>query len=90
MIRVNLKIYGQVQGVFFRRSAKLEAERLGIAGWVRNEPDGSVGIMAQGDKKVVDKFIRWCKRGPPFAKVEKVDVSWEKDLHDFENFSIHD
>jgi len=90
MIRANLKIYGQVQGVFFRRSAKLEADRLGIVGWTRNDNDGSVEMMAQGEKEKIDKFIAWCKKGPPFAKVEKVDVFWEKDLHDYSDFSIHD
>ena len=89
-IRVHLRITGQVQGVFFRRSAKIEAEKLGIVGWVRNESDGSVEIMAQGEKKNVDKFIKWCKKGPPFAKVKKVEVEPHKDLHDFADFSIHD
>jgi len=89
-IRVHLRITGQVQGVFFRRSAKIEAEKLGIVGWVRNESDGSVEIMAQGEKKNVDKFIKWCKKGPPFARVEKIDVHWEKGLHEFGDFSIHD
>ena len=89
-IRFHIRVTGQVQGVFFRRSAKLEAERLGIVGWVKNSDEGSVEIMAQGDKKSADEFIKWCKKGPPFAKVEKVDVSWEKDLHDFDDFSIHD
>jgi len=88
MVRVHLKIYGQVQGVFFRQSAKLEAERNGIVGWVKNLGDGSVEIMAQGDKKLVDQFIKWCRGGPPFAQIEKVDIHWEKDLHDFDEFSV--
>ena len=88
MIRVHVSITGQVQGVFFRRSAKIEAEKLGIVGWVRNESDGSVEIMAQGEKKNVDKFIKWCKKGPPFAKVENVEVKEQKGLEDLTEFSI--
>lgn len=89
-VRVHLKIHGQVQGVFFRRSAKLEAERHGIVGWVKNLGDGSVEIMAQGGKKSIDNFIKWCKGGPPFAKVENVEVEWKKDLDDFVDFEIRD
>ena len=90
MIRVHVSITGQVQGVFFRRSAKIEAEKLGIVGWVRNESDGSVEIMAQGEKKNVDKFIKWCKKGPPFARVEKVEVEKQENLEVFEVFEILD
>lgn len=87
-VSVNLKIYGQVQGVFFRRSAKLEAENLGIGGWVRNREDGSVEALAEGPKDKVEKFIAWCKKGPPFAKVEKVGVEWKKKPENFGDFSI--
>src|SRR3989344_5559541 len=89
-VRAHLKIIGQVQGVFFRRSAKIEADKLGIVGWVKNSDDGSVEVMAQGEKGDTNRFIKWCKKGPPFAKIEKVDVHWEKELHDFDDFSIHE
>jgi len=88
MLRYHLKIFGQVQGVFFRRSAKLEAERLDVVGWIRNDDDGSVEIMAQGEKKNVDKFIVWCKKGPPFAQVENVEIEEQQGLEDFEDFEI--
>ncbi len=87
MVRVNLKIYGQVQGVFFRRSAELEAKSLGIVGWIRNDADGSVEVMAQSSKDKVGEFIKWCKKGPPMAKVEKVEVKVQKDLENFDGFS---
>ena len=90
MIRAKINISGQVQGVFFRRSAKLEAEKLGIVGWARNLDDGSVEVMAEGDRENVDEFIKWCKSGPPFAKVEKVEVEEQKGLEGFSDFSIHD
>jgi len=87
-VRVHIFIYGEVQGVFFRRTAKSKAEELGIVGWVRNRPDGCVETVAQGSKSGVEKFIAWCKKGPPFAKVEKVEVEWRKSLEAFEDFSI--
>lgn len=90
MIRVNIRIYGQVQGVFFRQSAKQEAEKLGIVGWVKNKSDGSVEIMTEGGKENIDKFIKWCKSGPPFAKVEKVEIEEFKKSEDFSDFSIVD
>lgn len=90
MTRMLLKITGQVQGVFFRRSAKLEAENLGLVGWVKNLDDGSVQIMVQGEQAKVNKFVTWCKKGPPFAKVEKVHIDMQEGLERFEDFSIHD
>lgn len=85
---VHLKIYGRVQGVFFRRNAKIEADRLGIGGWVRNDADGSVEIMAGGEKASLDQFVKWCKKGPPFSRVEKVEVDFPKTEEDFEGFEI--
>lgn len=90
MIRVHFRISGQVQGVFFRRSAKIEAERIGVVGWIRNDDDGAVEVMVQGEDDKVDQFIAWCKKGPPFAKVKDVEIKEQKGLEDFIDFSIHD
>lgn len=86
MDQVKLKIYGRVQGVFYRDSARRKGRKLGLTGWVKNEPDGSVKIIAQGDKQNLKKFIDWCYNGPIFAKVSKIDIDWEtinKPLKDF-------
>ena len=88
METVNIKIYGQVQGVFFRRSAKEEADRLGIFGWIRNADDGSVESLVVGSKDKLDKFVKWCKKGPPLAKVENVEVDWRDSEEDFDHFDI--
>lgn len=88
MVRVSINIYGQVQGVFFRQSAKQEAEKLGIVGFVKNNVDGSVGIEAEGDEKVLKEFISWCKKGPTSANVKKVEVKWGKTTKDYETFEI--
>ena len=87
-VRAHIFIYGEVQGVFLRRSAKMQADKLGVVGLVRNRRDGSVEIIAQGPKSKVSAFIKWCKKGPPFAKVEKVEVEWKKNLEDFEEFEV--
>lgn len=86
--KVHIKVYGQVQGVFFRAYAKEVAIRLGIVGWVRNNADGSVEAVAQGPKEKLDKFVTWCKKGPPSAKVEKVEVDEQKTEDEFRNFEI--
>jgi len=65
LIRVRLVVYGQVQGVFFRRSAKIEADNLGLYGWVKNLDDNSVSIMVEGNRIRVDEFVIWCRKGPP-------------------------
>lgn len=89
-VRVHLKIYGKVQGVFFRKSAKIEADKLGVVGWVKNHDDGSVDIVTQGERSNVDKFIAWCRKGPPFAEVDNVEIEWKKNLEEFQEFSILD
>jgi len=70
-----IKISGKVQGVWFRVEAKKLAEKLGIRGWVRNEPDGTVLIQVEGKKFALDDFIKWCHLGPERAKVEKIEIS---------------
>lgn len=67
-------VHGEVQGVFFRDSCRREAERLGVAGWVRNEPDGTVAAHLEGPPAAVEELVRWCHDGPPRARVERVDV----------------
>jgi len=86
--RVAIQISGRVQGVFFRYGAKAEAERLDLRGWARNEPDGSVTIVAEGEKDNLQKLIAWCKKGTEYSKVEKVDVEWQEANGEFDGFEI--
>lgn len=67
----SIKVSGVVQGVFFRASTKAQADALDIKGLVRNEPDGTVYIEAEGDEQHVDAFVQWCQKGPPQASVER-------------------
>ncbi len=83
-----LKIYGKVQGVFFRDSSRAEAQELNLSGWAKNEIDGTVEIVAEGEDKNLKKFIEWCKYGPDHAEVEKVDVKWTKPMGQFDGFAI--
>ena len=65
---------GRVQGVSFRWYAQEQALRLGVAGWVRNEPDGSVLLHVEGEDDAVEALVAWCRRGPSMAKVADVAV----------------
>jgi acylphosphatase len=86
---VDLHVTGQVQGVSFRWYAAREAIRLGLAGWVRNEPDGSVRAHAEGPHDAVDEFVAWCRHGPPAARVAEVVVE-EADKGGATTFEITD
>ena len=72
--RRTIRIFGHVQGVYFRASARDQARRLGLAGFARNEPDGSVFIEVEGDEPALARFVDWCHHGPPGARVERVEV----------------
>jgi len=83
MKHLNIKIYGQVQGVFFRDSTRKKAEELGVLGFVRNEPDNSVYIEAEGEEEKLKEFLAWCRDGSEWAKVSKVEYEEDK----FKNFT---
>lgn len=85
---LNIRIYGLVQGIFYRAAAKEEAEKFNITGFARNEPDGSVYIEAEGEEENLDKFISWCHIGPNMARVEKVKVE-ESPLKNFSEFEVY-
>ena len=74
--------------VLFRDSAKRKAKKLGLRGFVKNEPDGAVYIEAEGDEKNLNEFLEWCKKGPILAKVEKVDCDYSDKLENFDDFEI--
>jgi acylphosphatase len=72
---VTVRVSGRVQGVSFRWYAQQEAIRLGVHGWVRNEPDGSVAGLFEGDDDAVDALVTWCRTGPSYAAVQHVAVT---------------
>jgi acylphosphatase len=73
--RVHVIVEGRVQGVFFRAYTKDEADRLGLAGWVRNRRDGSVETLIEGEAAAVDRMIGWLREGSPMANVVRVQVT---------------
>ena len=75
MRAVRVSVGGRVQGVYYRASALSEGRRLGLAGWVKNESDGTVSLHLQGDPFAVEAMLVWCRTGPPGARVGRVDVS---------------
>lgn len=86
--RVVLKIYGRVQNVFFRDATRRQAKKLGLTGYVMNQEDGSVVITAEGEKDKLKELIDWCYNGPILAKVEKIDIDWQKVTGQFKKFEI--
>lgn len=86
--RASLRIKGRVQGVFFRESARREAERLGVHGFVRNLPDGDVEAVAEGPREALEQFVTWCHRGPPSARVEHVHVTEHPPTQQFSRFTV--
>ena len=66
-------VHGRVQGVWFRESTKAEARRIGVAGWVRNLPNGTVEALFEGSREAVQAAIRYCERGPTGALVNRIE-----------------
>ena len=86
--RVHLRVNGLVQGVFFRQTAKEEAQGLGLRGWVRNRRDGDVEAVVEGPNAAVDEFVDWCREGPPHARVASVQVEESPATGEFLTFRI--
>ena len=88
MKHLKIKVHGSVHGVGFRGAAKREADILEIAGFVRNQKDGTVNIEAEGEEAALNEFLEWCRNGPEIAKVEKVEVVFSDDIRYYKEFRI--
>ena len=86
--RFHVFVRGSVQGVSFRWFARREASRLGLLGWVRNRFDGSVEVVAEGDRATLEQFYEVLRRGPLLAKVEDVEAVWAKATGEFTDFQV--
>jgi acylphosphatase len=86
--RVQIIVRGRVSGAFFRPAAQREARRLGISGWVRNRPDGTVELLAEGEEDAIKEIVSWAQHGPSAARVDDVDVRWRSYTGEFSEFSI--
>lgn len=78
MIRRRVVIRGRVQGVFFRDTVRRAAEAAGVAGWVRNNANGTVEAVLEGAPEAVERVLETCRLGPPGARVERVEVASEE------------
>jgi acylphosphatase len=88
---IHIMISGDVQGVFFRAGAQDEARRLGLKGWVRNTPDGSVEVMAEGSRAALEELLEWCAHGPAGAAVSRIKEEWLQASGEFRDFKVrHD
>jgi len=85
---VHVKISGRVQGVWFRANTRQKAEQLGVTGWVKNNSDGCVEAIFEGEENSVKELVEWCHRGPPLAKIKNVEVKKQSATNGFEGFSI--
>lgn len=88
MRRVHVIISGDVHNVGFRSWTKHRAQQLGLKGWVRNNKDGTVEAVFEGEDHKIEEVLEDCKRGPPGSYVEKVEILEEKLRKEFEEFSI--
>lgn len=88
MIRAHITIHELVQGVFFRSHACKKADELGVTGFVANNSDGTVSLVAEGPENLVRQLINWCHSGPSNAQVQKVDAEEHTYTGEFEGFEI--
>ncbi len=87
-IQIKVIVKGRVQGVFYRAHTQRQADRLGVKGYVKNLPDGSVEAVFKGDPQSVSQMVEWCRKGPAASNVEDVLTQSRKDLSNFKNFEI--
>jgi acylphosphatase len=85
-VRAHVFVSGRVQGVFFRYEAKRLAVKFDVCGWIRNLFDGRVEAVFEGEKENVERLVEFCRRGPPGARVTRVEVSWKDYEGEFEGF----
>ncbi len=83
----SITITGRVQGVHFRQSTKAVADQLGVKGYIKNEPDGSVYVEAEAEDWIMENFLEWCAEGPDRAIVESINKK-EIELQHYKNFII--
>jgi acylphosphatase len=87
-IRAEVIVSGRVQGVWFRQSTYNIATKLGLTGWCRNNPDGTVSAVFEGEESAVKTALEWCKNGPELARVDQVQVKLAPATNEFEKFDI--
>jgi len=87
-VRAHVIVSGRVQGVFFRAETRQAARRIGVSGWVRNLPDGTVEAVFEGTRAQVDAMLDWCRQGPPTARVDDLQVQEQAATGAFSGFDV--
>lgn len=88
LARLEATVFGLVQGVFYRQFTHQAARRLNLVGWVANQADGTVRVVAEGDRDELQKLLDFLHRGSPSAEVERVEVSWTAATGEFTDFRV--
>ncbi|MCB9418783.1 MAG: acylphosphatase [Ardenticatenaceae bacterium] len=88
MKRLDAMVYGRVQGVSFRYYTQQKANELNLTGWVANQPDRSVHVVAEGPTEQLEQMLKWLWQGSPAALVENVSTNWQEATGEFNRFSI--
>ncbi|MDA0266271.1 MAG: acylphosphatase [Cyanobacteria bacterium] len=88
MVRIQIQLYGTVQGVGFRYHTRNEASKLGLVGSVKNRADGAVEIVAEGEEHLISQLLDWARKGPTAAQVEHIEVAYDIPTDEFGTFSI--
>ena len=86
--RLSARVTGRVQGVYFRAFTRNQAQRLGLGGWVRNEYDGSVRLVAEGPRELLEQLLLAVRRGPSGARVDHASEEWSEATGDYDGFAI--
>ncbi len=87
-VRMEVRVKGRVQGVGFRQFVRYHARQMGLTGWVRNEPDGSVYLVAEGPRERLEQLLDVVRQGPPAARVDEVQVHWLPVRGEYTHFEI--
>ncbi len=87
-LRVSINVHGKVQGVFFRASTRKRARKWGLTGYVKNMPDGTVHIEAEGPEEKLDKLLSFAQDGPRFARVDRIEKTFSEATGEFNSFCV--
>jgi acylphosphatase len=83
---LDVRVYGKVQGVTYRLSANKEAKKLGLVGYAKNLPDGTVQIEAEGNENKLKLFLNWCKNGSELSQVSDIEYDINDNIKEFDKF----
>jgi acylphosphatase len=87
-VRLRAIVHGRVQGVNFRYYTRQQARQLGVSGYVRNQWDGTVQVVAEGTRQALTRLLNWLHKGPSMATVTEVETQWLPHTGEFQHFEV--